>query len=208
VEREIVEVGDIRANNYVFKIKSGVQPSVAVKDLLSKGGVVECRLISSLVEQRVRLETLGDKTFDALNAKDTHKLPIQDAPLDIKFMNYDTPKFPGERGYIANAVHYHEFHPNGLANGENVWCVGVNEAGEAHYLGFGEFFSIPRTKQEIIDRLYQDTIAPIDADTVQMFALEIIHRCYRESKECWEKSRAKHQANFNTYRLTSVEERK
>ena len=58
------------------------------------------------------------------------------------------PQLPGEFGYIANIEHYKEIHPKGIANGQNVFCVGPNS-----YVGFGQFFTVRKSAEEIIEYL-------------------------------------------------------
>jgi hypothetical protein len=58
------------------------------------------------------------------------------------------PQLPGEFGYIANIKDYNKIHPGGIATGENVFCVGPNS-----YVGFGPFFTVRKSAEEIIEYL-------------------------------------------------------
>ncbi len=204
VGREVVEgQAGMRGNNYFFKLKPGVLPSVALKDLVKKGGVAECNLIFSLVTQTVILKDIGEESFDRLYASDFQLPKRVFYGLDV--MDHAMPMLPGESGYISNIVHYHKFHPQGSASGQNVWCVDMNAAGEPLYLGFGGFFSTSRTYQEIVDYLYQETIKPIDPGFVGS-PLGSIHEIYSLDRAVWELGRATQQAKFKAYHLMSDEE--
>ena len=71
----------------------------------------------------------------------------------------------GSFGYIANIENYLSFHPNGLASGFNVACVGRNTEGKPLFIGFDpdqEIFSEPRTYKEIQDFLHGALLEPLD----------------------------------------------
>lgn len=208
-EREVSEFGGIRDNGFVFNVKPGILPSVALNDLLKNGGVSECRLILDFVTHYVRLRKLGDTTFDGLYENEIFNLNVRSCPLDLKIMDHSMPMVPGEFGYISNVVHYHQFHPQGSSNGENVWCVGMNANSEALYLGFGGFFGTPRTYQDIVDCLYEGAMAPIDVGLMDSSAinyLECLQKLYKENRGRWESDRAEQQAKFKAYRLMSAKE--
>lgn len=84
---------------------------------------------------------------------------------------------------------YSWLHPRGNANGQNVFCVGKNTDGQLLYLGFGSFFSTPKTETEIINALYEDTMEP----STHPQAAELQSALTRDA---WNAKRNSQQLNF------------
>ena len=132
---------------------SGTISSEALIDLFNQGGVIECTIAVQLVKNLILLDILGAKTFNT--SRDRLLLPgNNDFPTYEVRMG--TPQLPGEFGYMANIDDYNKIHPGGIATGENVFCVGPNS-----YVGFGPFFTVPKSAEEIIEYLYKKTHEPI-----------------------------------------------
>jgi hypothetical protein len=197
-----------------FYIKDNVEPQAPLTDFLVNGGVVDCFIIADLVNQLISLDLIDKKYFNHINGKlgkgasssydgiRSLTLPSGGVIGMEKVCGQNKPLKPGEFGYFSNIDLYHKFHPHGVANGQNVFCVGKNTSGQPLYVGFGEFFITPRTEIEIMDELYHDAIMPIIntsySEDVNCFLKEM-HDSYSKSRDCWNTKQDKAQENQHVY---------
>jgi hypothetical protein len=109
----------------IFILKTGVTVTEGLKDLLEKGGIVECMIVLSFVQEMI-LNALEENAVQQLTLPRT-------TILDCIYHDYDTPQNPGEWGYFSNVLDYIVIHPKGNANGLNVICVSKTVSGEPLY---------------------------------------------------------------------------
>ncbi|MBY0462223.1 MAG: hypothetical protein K2Q34_03465 [Alphaproteobacteria bacterium] len=182
----------------MFVMKPVYKPSVALIDLLEKGGVVECGIIVSLVNQCITLDMLGDTFFNFVKWQEPFVLPskrtlfLDDSSTDI------VPANPGEFGYIANVADYSEIHPQSFHAGENVFCVESTEPNVPRYVVFGEFVNESKTEEQIVDQLYASTM-----DTSDGCDVEEIEK-YKD-RSFWDEERFANQMNFPVYKYSYEE---
>ena len=192
-----------REEDYIetLTMKEGIKPSVALHDLLNKGGVIDCFIALSIVNQSIALELTGESLFNFANKQAPFCLPsIRVLGLDDPFTSRTIPALSGEYGHIPNIPSYREIHPGGFASGQNVYCVNIN--GELRYLGFGDFFLTPRTEQEILDELYQDTIEPINETDLKVRTKQ---DAYKLNRSLWEAERLNQAPKYSVYRFSHLE---
>jgi hypothetical protein len=182
-------------------MKKGIKPSVALHDLLNKGGVIDCFIALSIVNQSIALKLTGKSLFNFANKQAPFCMPsISVIGLDDPFTTRTTPALSGEYGHIQNIPSYREIHPHGFASGQNVYCVNIN--GELRYLGFGDLFKNPPTEQEILDELYQDTIEPINETDLKVRTKQ---NAYKSNRSLWETERLNQIPKYSVYRFSRSE---
>ncbi|MBP9828528.1 MAG: hypothetical protein KBD04_00645 [Proteobacteria bacterium] len=136
--------------------------SLALRDLLEKGGTINTSIAESLIRELITCELLGDDDYlsrlpyappYALPYKCPYVEPHEFAIRYYERTNYvrdGTPTQAGHFGYITNVKGYNK--ANSLA-GQHTYCVG-NDL----YYGFGPLFTEgPRRQQNILDALYTAT---------------------------------------------------
>lgn len=182
-------------------MKKGIKPSVALHDLLNKGGVIDCFIALSIVNQSIALKLTGKSLFNFANKQAPFYLPsIRVLGLDDPFTTRTIPALSGEYGHIQNIPSYREIHPRGFASGQNVYCVNIN--GELRYLGFGDLFITPPTEQEILDELYQDTIEPLKEADLKVRTKQ---NAYKSNRSLWETERLNQAPKYSVYRFSHSE---
>lgn len=190
-----------------FRLKVNMVPSDALRDFLNKGAIFECMCALQLVVQLIRLDLLGDVLFN-------EDVDIEGLEFPMLIQNgvcsagNKIPLKPGEYGYFSNVSDYHEIHPRGIAKGQNVFCVDLSEDEEPLYMGFGEFFNVPRTANEVIENLYQNTIENVYSSQCLSFmgsfgGEDYIQSYYVSNKSFWcEKREEAQQKIFNAVRFS------
>jgi hypothetical protein len=188
----------LNRNIEMFAIKPGHQRSTALRDLLEKGGVVECGIIVSLVNQCIVLDMLGDTIFDSVEIQGSFTLPSKRTFFLDKSSTNIVPENPGEFGYIANVADYSEIHPQDFAPGENIFCVGKNESDMPTFMRFFPLLSKPETEEETLDYLYACTMNTSDGCNEEDI------ESYKD-RSFWENERFAHQMEFPVYKYSYEE---
>jgi len=190
------EYWDVSVNSErspILYIKNTTQaPSAALDKLISCGGKLECETVLDLVTQKIAHFFL-EQAFDTYHLyRQSYIYGLTQQVLDQYYVlpNQNRcgfielpsriPSKPGEFGYIPNIDDYKTIFTTGISRGENVFCIGFNAEGKPLYLGFGVFFSIPRTLEEIENNLYSQTITA--EGNPQNLSLQAI---YKASRETW-----------------------
>jgi hypothetical protein len=183
--------------------RPNVSPSVALIDLVEKGGVVDSSIVLSIVNQYICLDLLGEDIFDFVKTQEDFYLPdkkilcLDDSCLGI------TPTNPGEFGYVTNIPNFVELNPSSSSIGYNVFCVHKDEEGVPYYTGFGIFFNQLRTENQIIDKLYEETV---NCEHGCCFKKQL----YIENRLLWDQDRNEQQKKYQVYKFSyeEVEETK
>lgn len=181
-----------------FTTQPGCRPSLALRDLLERGGIIECGIFISLVNQCIKLDMLGDTLFDFVNEQEPFVLPSTKTLFLQKFPHSIIPDDLGRFGYIPNVPDFPDMDPEGFFAGENVFCVGKNDLDGPEFMGYGPFFVQKKTEQEIKEQLYQATIAINEEgndDEVDK---------YRD-REFWENEQFAYQMEFPVYGYSYAE---
>ena len=183
-EMRPVEHNECRIETLIMK--QGINPSVALNDLLNKGAVIDCSIAIEIVKQSISLKLIGKDFFNyAMKRGSTFALPCEFVIGSEGLLTESViPKMSGVYGYIPNIPSYREINPAGFASGQNVFCVNIND--ELRYLGFGDIFITPPTEQEISDKLYRDTIEPANETDLKIRAKQ---NEYKFNRSLWETER-------------------
>jgi hypothetical protein len=175
--------------------RPNVFPSEALIDLVKRGGVIDSSIVLSIVNQHICLDLLGKDIFDFAKMQENFYLPdkkilcLDDSSIDI------IPTNPGEFGYFTNIPNFVEFNPSSSSIGYNVFCVNKDEEGVSYYTGFGIFFNQLRTKKQIIDKLYEETV---DCNDGCCFKKKL----YIENRLLWDQDRNEQQKKYQVYRFS------
>lgn len=145
-----------------LQLHPDASPSLALRDLLEKGGTINTSIAESLIRELITCELLGDDDYlSRLPYAPPYALPyecpyVQPHEFAIRYYertNYvrdGTPTQAGHFGCITNVKGYNKV--NSLAS-QNIYCVG-NDL----YYGFGPLFTKgPRKQQNILDELHAAT---------------------------------------------------
>lgn len=176
---------EIKSKYVVFRLNAGEKPYEALCDFFNKREIIECAIALHIVEHLILGKIIGEQLFNKIYAGE-FLLPSRNG-RGLEIMGYGIPTTPGHFGYIPNIKEYPEWHRNGIARGENVFCVSNN--GIPLYAGFGKFFADgPKTKEEIVEYLYLNLCeAPLVkkamAQRKNEFKPEEIYTDWKEKRE-------------------------
>ncbi len=172
----------VHKDRFLFELRPGIKPSVAVKKLLEKVEkpyVIECKIAIEIIEYLSLLDFLGDDQFDKVfceigvvfsrakrkNAIDRIRENLSEegperASDKHNFLSKDQNRFsselvPGEMLYIRNVESYLKRHPFGECAGHNVIYIGKNSEGEPLFAGLFTEKKV-RTYREIVEMLIDD----------------------------------------------------
>lgn len=134
-----------------------VSPSLALEDLIAKGGVMECFLALSVAKAAILKELLGNPLFDVHVSECIQSGLKRDDPallhhLCEPFLSESEDKDLNVFMYIPNIPDYMKLYPTGVHLGENVMRVDADQ-----FIGFGHSFKDgPLSLQAIEDCFYLD----------------------------------------------------
>lgn len=170
-----------------------IAPSIALSQLLLKGGVITPQMAQGIVIYTILLEIAGNAGFDSI---------LQGSPLQIPSFQYQgtvaigygVPKHIGTFGSLTNIYIHSLMNPRRLA-GNNIFCIGANEDGDPLYLGFRDFFRTPKTENALREFLYSEFLLPIQpsGDEIRDSTMNSLQAAYT-NVEYWNRTREEEQS--------------
>ncbi len=154
---------------YVFQVKKGVKPSVALKAIFDEGpSRLECASTAVCVLYRALLEMLGDKEFDKMfpklmisqDAGENINEGIRRHTRGLKIKKRDELEV-GDWVYFSNTRDFLNKHPDSPWQGENAFYV-YSKGTKRYYAGFGV---PPKLEKDMNMALMSEFNEPAEAET-------------------------------------------